>query len=338
VGAPAPRPSNYEPPELPSQPSQPSRSRADGLVPNAARGRDLIKDLYPGITTGGYSAKVDQSWDEHQTGEAVDFMVGGDTAKGNEINRYLLTNAGNLGVRYTIWQQRTWYPDGTTKGMPDRGSPTENHMDHVHCRFKGGAPSAVTNPARPPAISSSTGSGSGGSGTSPGTQAKSGQAGQDGQLSSEAEQLGHGLVKGIFEELGFPDVFGKPFTEWGIWKLAMGGLGYGKGLTDQIAGQGGAPSSGGGGDPFSALGSLFGPTQHQGSGAPPGPAGIPNAMAPSGSPANVPAGAQGGPQGGNTYVFQNSDYQTAQANWNAHNENNINQGRQVATVGGYPQP
>lgn len=45
-----------------------------------------------------------------------------------------------------------------------------------------------------------------------------------------AEQLGQGLVKGIFQELGFPDVFGKDPTQWGIWKTAMAGLGFGAGL------------------------------------------------------------------------------------------------------------
>lgn len=41
----------------------------------------------------------------------------------------------------------------------------------------------------------------------------------------DAESLGGGLVKGIFQELGFPDVFGKAFTQFGSYKLGMGLLG-----------------------------------------------------------------------------------------------------------------
>jgi hypothetical protein len=42
----------------------------------------------------------------------------------------------------------------------------------------------------------------------------------------DAQELGKGLVKGIFEGIGFTDdVFGTSFTEWGAWKLMMKGLG-----------------------------------------------------------------------------------------------------------------
>jgi GNAT superfamily N-acetyltransferase len=62
---------------------------------------------------------------------------------------------------------------------------------------------------------------------------------------ANAQTLGKGLVQGIFQELGFPDVFGKPFTEWGAWKLAMGGAGYGMGLLQNMSRLGpGGPSLG----------------------------------------------------------------------------------------------
>lgn len=80
----------------------------------------------------------------------------------------------------------------------------------------------------------------------------------------KAAQLGAGLVKGVFQELGFPDVFGKAFTNWGVWKLGMGGLGYGMGLLDAMAnpqGQGG----GGGGQPSGLFGLFSGLSQGLGS-------------------------------------------------------------------------
>jgi hypothetical protein len=37
-------------------------------------------------------------------------------------------------VEYVIWRQQIWYPDGRRKPMEDRGSPTQNHFDHVHIK------------------------------------------------------------------------------------------------------------------------------------------------------------------------------------------------------------
>ena len=35
-------------------------------------------------------------------------------------------------MKYVIWRQRYWEPGGSWEPMEDRGSPTANHMDHVH--------------------------------------------------------------------------------------------------------------------------------------------------------------------------------------------------------------
>jgi hypothetical protein len=61
------------------------------------------------------------------------------------------------------------------------------------------------------------------------------KGGKGTKTDKDAESLGAGLVKGIFEGLGFTDdVFGKPFTEWGIWKLFTGGLGYGLNMLNSL--------------------------------------------------------------------------------------------------------
>jgi hypothetical protein len=117
--------------------------------------------------------------------------------------------------------------------------------------------------------------------------------------------LGKGLVKGVFEELGFPDVFGKPFTEWGAYKLAMGGLGYGAGLLQNMTqlgpgnpipganpGNQAGASPGGGSGLMGLLGGLG-----SGFGIPGDPGAVaaqPFAMPGSEAPANVPlaSGAQ----------------------------------------------
>lgn len=72
---------------------------------------------------------------EHGSGKALDLMTFGDVAKGNAIAEYLLANREALGVRHVIWRQRI--NDGSGwKRMPNRGSATSNHMDHVHVLFK----------------------------------------------------------------------------------------------------------------------------------------------------------------------------------------------------------
>lgn len=80
---------------------------------------------------------------EHASGEAADVMIPNSTTaagkeKGNAVAQFALQNAAAFGVQYVLWQQKQWNPDGTSSTMSDRGSPTQNHMDHVHIRTEGG--------------------------------------------------------------------------------------------------------------------------------------------------------------------------------------------------------
>lgn len=78
---------------------------------------------------------------DHPAGLALDFMV--DTATGNALADYVLANRRAFGVSYVIWRQR--YNDGSGwSAMENRGSPTANHMDHVHVSFQANATVKVT--------------------------------------------------------------------------------------------------------------------------------------------------------------------------------------------------
>lgn len=78
-------------------------------------------------------------FNEHSSGEAADVMIpGSNKTLGDSIKDFALANAAAYGVQYCLWQQRQWNPDGTSSPMSDRGSPTQNHMDHVHIRTAGG--------------------------------------------------------------------------------------------------------------------------------------------------------------------------------------------------------
>jgi hypothetical protein len=64
-------------------------------------------------------------------------MVYSDGAKGNAVAQYVIENAARFNVEYVIWKQRIYVIGGSGwKPMADRGSPTANHMDHVHVSFK----------------------------------------------------------------------------------------------------------------------------------------------------------------------------------------------------------
>lgn len=82
---------------------------------------------------------------DHPSGRAVDIMMpndgkGGDKALGDEIAKYFQQNAKEFGVDYILWRQKSWTagdPIDGWKNMADRGSPTANHVDHIHITVKG---------------------------------------------------------------------------------------------------------------------------------------------------------------------------------------------------------
>ena len=89
------------------------------------------------ITLGGTRASaVDPHG--HPSGLALDYMVESDTALGHAIVQYTIDHWSELGVEYVIYQQKILTsPTGAWKQMEDRGSPTANHMDHVHVNYVG---------------------------------------------------------------------------------------------------------------------------------------------------------------------------------------------------------
>lgn len=91
---------------------------------------DEVGNKFAIQTIGGWRAS--DPYPDHPSGHAADFMVGDDKAKGDAVAAYLMANAQRLNVKYIIWYQRSWTPGRGWKNMADRGSPTQNHKDHVH--------------------------------------------------------------------------------------------------------------------------------------------------------------------------------------------------------------
>ena len=97
-----------------------------------------------GITLGGTRASAADPGG-HPSGLALDYMVMSDQALGNAIVQYHVAHWDELGVDYLIYRQRMLSsPDGSWSSMEDRGSPTANHMDHVHVSFQASAKVNVT--------------------------------------------------------------------------------------------------------------------------------------------------------------------------------------------------
>ncbi len=125
--------------EEPATTQTPVNVNTTGLQPQAAAYMTEIANLY-GITSFSTYRAGDSG--DHGKGLAVDFMVPESSALGDQIAEYTASNMASRGVSYIIWKQRFYAPFNSIYGpaytwnlMPDRGSITENHYDHVHVSF-----------------------------------------------------------------------------------------------------------------------------------------------------------------------------------------------------------
>ena len=107
-----------------------------GLQPQTAAFKEEIANLF-GITS--FSGYRPGDSGDHGKGLAIDFMVPESSELGDKIAEYAIQNMASRGISYIIWKQRFYAPFDSKYGpantwnpMPDRGSVTENHYDHVH--------------------------------------------------------------------------------------------------------------------------------------------------------------------------------------------------------------
>jgi hypothetical protein len=109
------------------------------VKPQTQAAANAVVSNVPGagdITLGGTRASATDPHG-HPSGLALDYMVLSDTALGEAIIAYHIAHWNELGVEYIIYKQRMLSsPNGSWVGMEDRGSPTANHMDHVHVNYR----------------------------------------------------------------------------------------------------------------------------------------------------------------------------------------------------------
>ena len=118
-----------------------AKSENAGLQPQTAAFKEEIANLF-GITS--FSGYRPGDSGDHGKGLAIDFMVPVSSALGDQIAEYAVKNMASRGINYIIWKQRFYAsfdskygPANTWNSMPDRGSVTENHYDHVHVSMNG---------------------------------------------------------------------------------------------------------------------------------------------------------------------------------------------------------
>ena len=118
-----------------------AKSENADLQPQTAAFKEEIANLF-GITS--FSGYRPGDSGDHGKGLAIDFMVSENSELGDKIAEYAIQNMASRGISYIIWKQRFYAafdskygPANTWNPMPDRGSITENHYDHVHVSMNG---------------------------------------------------------------------------------------------------------------------------------------------------------------------------------------------------------
>ena len=118
-----------------------AKSENAGLQPQTAAFKEEIANLF-GITS--FSGYRPGDSGDHGKGLAIDFMVPESSELGDKVAEYAIQNMASRGISYIIWKQRFYAtfdskygPANTWNPMPDRGSVTENHYDHVHVSMNG---------------------------------------------------------------------------------------------------------------------------------------------------------------------------------------------------------
>ncbi|MGP6389208.1 LysM peptidoglycan-binding domain-containing protein [Streptococcus dysgalactiae] len=112
-----------------------------GLQPKTAAFKEEVASAY-GITS--FSGYRPGDPGDHGKGLAIDFMVPVSSTLGDQVAQHAINNMASRDISYVIWKQQFYAPFNSIYGpantwnpMPDRGSVTENHYDHVHVSFNG---------------------------------------------------------------------------------------------------------------------------------------------------------------------------------------------------------
>jgi hypothetical protein len=113
----------------------------NGLQVDTIRVARAISVLFPQITTIGGFRQDALKW--HPEGLAIDVMIPNyDSPEGielgNQIAGFALANAQRWNIDDVIWRHAIYLGPKSGQFMPEMGSETANHYDHVHIATNGG--------------------------------------------------------------------------------------------------------------------------------------------------------------------------------------------------------
>lgn len=118
---------------LSDQPCPDGSSIESALQPQSVKVYRAVCAAFPELTTYGGQ----DGHGEHVNGEAIDFMVPSSSV-GERVKDFVYAHRAELGLFDIIWSQHIWTIERSGEGfrsMPDRGSATANHYDHVHIKI-----------------------------------------------------------------------------------------------------------------------------------------------------------------------------------------------------------
>ena len=118
---------------LSDQPCPDGSGIESAIQPAAVKVYRAACAAFPELTTYGGQ----DGHGEHVNGEAIDFMVP-NSSVGQRLADFLYAHHAQLDLFDIIWSQHIWTIQRAGEGfrsMPDRGSPTANHYDHVHIKI-----------------------------------------------------------------------------------------------------------------------------------------------------------------------------------------------------------
>lgn len=123
----------------PATPSYMDKEENKNLKPHVAAYKEEVAAMF-GVTE--FSTYRANDPGDHGKGLAVDFMVPVNSAQGDQIAAYAISNMDANKISYVIWKQQFYSPMNNIYGpantwnqMEDRGNVTQNHYDHVHVSF-----------------------------------------------------------------------------------------------------------------------------------------------------------------------------------------------------------
>jgi hypothetical protein len=112
-----------------------------GLQKDTILAARAVSEAFPEIKDIGGCRPDSLPW--HPQGKAIDVMIPdptspGGRALGDAVMRFAMQHKDRFDINHVIWRQTMYLPDGSVQHMENRGSPTQNHMDHVHIATNGG--------------------------------------------------------------------------------------------------------------------------------------------------------------------------------------------------------